>query len=128
MHLMNNMSKFRFKTRDNLVLSFALATQSQQLVAGFTGLKYVDVNAVLPALNVLAAISVLVAFLFFFNVFRRHWVIPVIGAVLLLASSIVVGTIYPMLVQQFQPQLVRPPVVVGPADASDVAERALHFY
>ena len=88
---------------------FALATQSQQLVAGFTGLKYVDVNAVLPALNVLAAISVLVAFLFFFNVFRRHWVIPVIGAVLLLASSIVVGTIYPMLVQQFQ---VRPSELV----------------
>ncbi len=30
-----------------------------------------------------------------------------------------------MLVQQFQPQLVRPPVAVGPADAGDVAERAL---
>ncbi len=70
---------------------FALATQSQQLVAGFTGLKYTDVYAVLPALNILAAISVLVAALFFVNVFRRHWVIPVIGAGLLVLTSVVVG-------------------------------------
>ncbi len=35
---------------------FALATQSQQLVSGFTGLKYTDVYAVLPALNILAAV------------------------------------------------------------------------
>ena len=84
---------------------FALDTQSQQLVAGFTGLKYTDVNAVLPALNILAAVSILVAALFFVNAFRRHWVIPVIGAVLLVLTSIVVGTLYPMIVQQFQ---VRP--------------------
>ena len=84
---------------------FALDTQSQQLVAGFTGLKYTDVHAVLPALNILAAVSILVAALFFVNAFRRHWVIPVIGAALLVLSSIVVGTLYPMIVQQFQ---VRP--------------------
>jgi hypothetical protein len=30
-----------------------------------------------------------------------------------------------MLVQQFQPQLVRPPVAVRPADAGDVIERTL---
>ena len=88
---------------------FALATQSQQLVAGFTGLKYTDVYAVLPALNILAAISVLVAVLFFINVFRRHWVIPVIGAGLLVLTSVVVGTLYPLIVQQFQ---VRPSELV----------------
>ena len=32
-----------------------------------------------------------------------------------------------MLVQQLQPQLVRPPVAVRPADAGDVVERALAF-
>ena len=32
-----------------------------------------------------------------------------------------------MLVQQFQPQLVRPPVLVRPAEAGDVVERALRF-
>jgi uncharacterized protein len=88
---------------------FSLATQSQQLVAGFTGLKYTDVNAVLPALNILAAVSILVAALFFVNVFRRHWVIPVIGAGLLVVTSLVVGTVYPMIVQQFQ---VRPSELV----------------
>jgi uncharacterized membrane protein (UPF0182 family) len=88
---------------------FGLATQSQQLVAGFTGLKYTDVNAVLPALNILAAVSVLVAALFFINVFRRHWVLPVIGAGLLVVTSIVVGALYPMFVQQFQ---VRPSELV----------------
>ena len=81
---------------------FALDTQSQQLVAGFTGLKYTDVNAVLPALNILAAISLLVAALFFLNAFRRHWAIPAIGAGLLVLTSVVVGTLYPMIVQQFQ--------------------------
>jgi hypothetical protein len=30
-----------------------------------------------------------------------------------------------MLVQQLQPQLVRPPVAVRPADACDVGDRAL---
>ena len=84
---------------------FALDVQSQQLVAGFTGLKYTDVHAVLPALNILAAVSVLVAALFLVNVFRRHWVIPAIGAGLLILTSVVVGTLYPMIVQQFQ---VRP--------------------
>ncbi|MBI1351206.1 MAG: UPF0182 family protein [Actinomycetales bacterium] len=88
---------------------FALDTQSQQLVAGFTGLKYTDVYAVLPALNILTAVSVLVSVLFFINAFRRHWAIPVIGAGLLIVTSLVVGTIYPMIVQQFQ---VRPSELV----------------
>ncbi len=88
---------------------FALDTKSQQLVAGFTGLKYTDVHAVLPSLNILAAIAVLVAALFFVNAFRRHWAVPVIGALLLVATSIVAGLIYPMIVQQFQ---VRPSELV----------------
>ena len=88
---------------------FALDTQSQQLVAGFTGLKYTDVNAVLPALNILTAVSILVAVLFFVNAFRRHWAIPLIGAGLLILTSLLVGTVYPMIVQQFQ---VRPSELV----------------
>jgi uncharacterized protein len=115
---------------------FALDTQSQQLVAGFTGLKYTDVNAVLPALNILAAVSLLVAALFFVNVFRRHWAIPAIGAGLLVVSSIVVGTLYPMIVQQFQ---VRPSELVreqpylernieATRDAYDIADAEITDY
>ena len=51
----------------------------------------------------------LVAVLFFVNVFRRHWVIPVIGAGLLVLTSVVVGSLYPLIVQQFQ---VRPSELV----------------
>lgn len=115
---------------------FSLATQSQQLVQGFTGLKYTDVYAVLPALNILSAISVLVAVLFFVNVFRRQWVIPVIGAGLLVLTSIVVGTLYPLIVQQFQ---VRPSELVreqpfierninATRDAYDIADSEIIEY
>jgi len=115
---------------------FALDTQSQQLVAGFTGLKYTDVNAVLPALNILAAISLLVAALFFLNAFRRHWAIPAIGAGLLVLTSVVVGTLYPMIVQQFQvkpSELVREQPYLerninATRDAYDIADAEITDY
>ena len=88
---------------------FGLATKSEPLVAGFTGLKYTDVNAVLPALSILAAVSLLVSVLFFLAAFRRHWVLPTIGAGLLVLTAIVAGVIYPLFVQQFQ---VRPSELV----------------
>jgi len=88
---------------------YGLATASQSLVPGFTGLKYTDVYAVLPALNVLFVVSLLVAALFLVNIFRRHWVIPAIGAGLMVVSAIVVGSLYPLFVQQFQ---VRPSELV----------------
>ena len=99
-------------------------------------MKYTDVNAVLPALNILAAVSLLVAALFFVNVFRRHWAIPAIGAGLLVVSSIVVGTLYPMIVQQFQ---VRPSELVreqpylernieATRDAYDIADAEITDY
>jgi uncharacterized membrane protein (UPF0182 family) len=88
---------------------YELMTKSQQLVAGFTGMKYVDVNAVLPSLNILTFVALLVAALFLFNAIRRHWVIPVIGLGLLILTSVVVGALYPLFVQQFQ---VRPSELV----------------
>ncbi len=115
---------------------FGLATKSESLVAGFTGLKYTDVNAVLPALNILVVVSILVAILFFINVFRRHWVIPVIGAGLMVLTSVVVGAVYPMIVQQFQ---VRPSELVreqpylerninATRDAYDIADSEVSDY
>ncbi len=115
---------------------FSLATQSQQLVEGFTGLKYTDVYAVLPALNILAAVALLVAALFFVNAFRRHWVIPVIGAGLLVVTSLVVGTVYPLIVQQFQvkpSELVREEPYLerninATRDAYDIADSEVSDY
>jgi len=88
---------------------FGLVTKSENLVSGFTGLKYTDVYAVLPALNILVFVAVIVAALFIFNIFRRHWVIPTIGAGLMIVTSIVIGGLYPLVVQQFQ---VRPSELV----------------
>jgi uncharacterized membrane protein (UPF0182 family) len=88
---------------------YELATKSEQLVTGFTGLKYTDVNAVLPALNILTFIAILVGALFLVNVFLRRWVVPIIGLALMILTSIVVGGLYPLFVQQFQ---VRPSELV----------------
>ena len=70
-----------------------------------TGLTYTDVNAVLPAKTILFWIALFCAALFFANVFVRNWTLPLLGLGLLLASSLVIGGIWPAIVQQFQ---VRP--------------------
>ena len=88
---------------------YSLMTKSESLVAGFTGMKYTDVNAVLPALNILTFVALLVAALFFLNALRRHWVIPALGLGLMIVISVVVGALYPLFVQQFQ---VRPSELV----------------
>ncbi len=88
---------------------FGLMTKSEQLVQGFTGMKFTDVNAILPALNILAVVAVLVAVLFLVNVLRRQWAIPALGLGALIVISVVVGAIYPTIVQQFQ---VRPSELV----------------
>jgi uncharacterized membrane protein (UPF0182 family) len=88
---------------------YSLMTKSETLVVGFTGMKYTDVNAILPALNILTFVSLLVAALFLVNTLRRHWVIPVLGLGLMIVISVVVGALYPLVVQQFQ---VRPSELV----------------
>jgi uncharacterized protein len=67
-----------------------------------TGLKYVDVHAVLPAKSILIAIAIICAILFFANVFRRTWALPGLAVGLLVLVAIVVGGIYPAFVQTFQ--------------------------
>ncbi len=88
---------------------FELMTKSEQLVQGFTGMKFTDVNAILPALNILTVVAALVSVLFLVNIFRRHWVIPALGLGSLIVISVVVGALYPTIVQQFQ---VRPSELV----------------
>ena len=68
----------------------------------FTGAGYTDINAILPAKNILVWIAFVCALLFFANVFRRTWQLPVLGLGLLILSAVVIGGIYPAIVQQFQ--------------------------
>ncbi|MEO5877190.1 MAG: UPF0182 family protein [Streptosporangiaceae bacterium] len=67
-----------------------------------TGPSYTDVNAVLPAKMILAAIALICALLFFVNIWRRGMMLPGVGFGLLVLSAILIGGVYPLLVQQFQ--------------------------
>jgi hypothetical protein len=71
--------------------------------AGFvaTGAGYTEVNATIPAREILAAIAAVVAILFIVTAVIGRWRLPIIGTVLLIVSSIVIGAIYPAIVQRF---------------------------
>ena len=78
---------------------FALAVKSDALI---TGLKYTDVNALVPAKNILIYIAIATGILFFASLFRPGWSLPFISFFTLLVSSIIIGGVYPAFVQQFQ--------------------------
>ncbi len=88
---------------------FGLAVQDDDFVLGFTGLKFRDVNAMLPAKTIMIFIAVIVALLFIVNIFRSIWPIALAGLGLMVVSALVIGGIYPAVVQQFQ---VRPSELV----------------
>ena len=67
----------------------------------FDGANYTDVNAVIPANAILAAIGLAVAFLFVASVRSSSWRLPIIGVVVMIVSSLVVGTAYPLVIQKF---------------------------
>ncbi len=68
----------------------------------FTGVGFSDQHAVLPSKNILMFIALICALLFFANVLRRTWMLPTVGLALLALSSILLGVIWPGIVQQFQ--------------------------
>ncbi|WP_242608730.1 UPF0182 family membrane protein [Actinomadura formosensis] len=67
-----------------------------------TGASYADVNALLPAKTILAVIALLCAAMFFGNLLRRGMMLPGVGFTLLVLSAILLGGVYPLLIQQFQ--------------------------
>ena len=70
-----------------------------------TGASYTDVHAVLPAKTILVFVALICAVLFFLNLRTRNWRLPAIAFGLMVASAVVIGGIYPLMVQQFS---VRP--------------------
>ena len=115
---------------------YDLLLRSSDLAGGFTGLQYTQVNAVLPALNILTFVALLVALLFAVNIFVRQWIIPMIGLGLMVLTSVIVGGVYPLFVQQFQ---VRPSELVrerpyierniqATRDAFDIADAQIDEY
>ena len=65
------------------------------------GASYTDVNAQIPALNLLIFISVAAAIILLVNVWFRGWTLPAIAFGIWLVTSIGVGGIYPAVVQRF---------------------------
>ncbi|MGI8577480.1 MAG: UPF0182 family membrane protein [Nocardioidaceae bacterium] len=68
----------------------------------FTGVNYADAHAVLPSKNILAIIALICALLFFGNVIRPGWMLPLLGFGLLVLSAILIGGIWPAIVERFQ--------------------------
>jgi uncharacterized membrane protein (UPF0182 family) len=66
------------------------------------GPGYTDVNAVLPAKNILIGIALICALLFFANIVVRNILLPAGALALLVVSSVVIGGIYPAYTQQFR--------------------------
>ena len=77
---------------------YALALKENRLI---TGMTFTDVNALLPAKAILAAIALVCALLFFANIVRRSWLLPTAGTALLVISSVLIAGLYPAAIQQF---------------------------
>ncbi|MET0821842.1 MAG: UPF0182 family protein, partial [Aeromicrobium sp.] len=91
-----------FKAVDYWLDRYDLASRSGSRL---TGITYTADNAILPAKAILMGIALICAVLFFVNVWRRTWLLPSMGLALLVVSAILLGLVWPGIVQQFQ---VRP--------------------
>jgi uncharacterized membrane protein (UPF0182 family) len=80
---------------------FELTTSTRGTVDGAT---YTDVHAQLPAIRLLALISVAAAALFIVNIWRRGWVLPVLGVGLWALVAVIAGGIVPAFMQKFRVQ------------------------
>ncbi|MFJ9849742.1 UPF0182 family protein [Streptomyces sp. NPDC101150] len=85
---------------------YGLAVKSSGLKSAdnWTGLRYVDAHAYLPAKTILFFIAAICAVLFFATLWRRTWQLPVIGFGLMVLSAVLIGGLYPAIVQKFQVQ------------------------
>ena len=84
------------KVADYWLARFELTTSTRGVV---NGASYTDVNAQLPAINLLILISLLAVVLLLVNIRRRGWVLPTLAVGLWLFVALVMGGIYPAVVQ-----------------------------
>ena len=86
----------------------------------FDGIGYTDAHARIPSKNILIAVAIVCALLFFSSIFLKGWMLPGIGLGLLALTSILIGGIWPAVMQSFQ---VKPsePDKEGPYIARNIA-------
>ncbi len=75
---------------------YALVVKQSSLM---TGIGYTDDHAILPTRVILAFAAVVCAILFLSVIVTHSWRLPMIGVALLAILTVVVGTIYPAIVQ-----------------------------
>jgi uncharacterized membrane protein (UPF0182 family) len=80
---------------------YSLSTKDAPLL---TGIGYTDAHAVMPTKAILAVAAIMTAGLFIASIWTRSWRLPAVGVALLVITSVVVGSIYPALVQNFKVQ------------------------
>jgi uncharacterized membrane protein (UPF0182 family) len=78
---------------------YSTLTDTGELI---TGAGYTDVNATIPGRAILAGIAAVVAVLFIVTAVIGRWRLPVVGTALLIVSSLLIGSLYPWVVQRFQ--------------------------
>ncbi len=84
---------------DYWLARFELTTSDRGAVAGAT---YTDVKAQLPAINLLILISLFAVALLIVNIRRRGWVLPTLAVGLWAFVALVMGNIYPAVIQSFR--------------------------
>ncbi len=89
---------------------YDLTTSQGKLI---TGLQYTDQHAVLPTKAILAIAAFICAGLFIATIWSNSWRLPMIAVGMLLVTSLVVGNLYPLAVQN---------LVVTPSEAQREAE------
>ena len=87
------------KAADYWLSRYELTVSSRGVV---DGALYTDIKAKLPALNLLLLISLFAAVLLVVNLRRRGWVLPALAVGLWAFTALVMGSMYPAIVQRFQ--------------------------
>jgi uncharacterized membrane protein (UPF0182 family) len=87
------------KAADYWLQRFELTTSDSGVA---DGAFFTDVNARLPAIQLLLLISLFAAGLLLYNIRRRGWTLPVIAVGLWAFVAVVMGGVYPAVIQQFR--------------------------
>src|SRR5690606_39273081 len=69
---------------------------------GLTGLPHTDVTAQLRAYELLTGIAVVCVLLFLANIRYRGWVLPSAGVGILVVAAVLLGGVYPAVIQRLQ--------------------------
>ncbi|GIG41692.1 UPF0182 family membrane protein [Cellulomonas phragmiteti] len=83
---------------------YSILTKQQTGEQRWQGAGFTDVHAVIPSKAILAVAAVVVAAAFVATAFSGNWRLPAIGVGLMVVAAVVVGGVYPAIVQRFQVQ------------------------